>query len=164
MEQTNNCNVMSMFESIVVDLHSVHKWKLSVVSLMAYCFLMGPLSLLMRFRCHALHAAYGSAQGNILSSSCDQLIHLELRTIAKHKAEMLKNGTVTYSHSAVHVVWFWKPIIELFVAQIWYELVTTTRPLLEQRWAGKQTADMAVASLTPGLSVHDLIPCDILHH
>lgn len=39
----------------------------SVVSLIAYCFLMGPLSLLMRFRCHALHAAYGSAQGSILS-------------------------------------------------------------------------------------------------
>lgn len=39
----------------------------SVVSLIAYCFLMGPLSLLMRFRCHALHAAYGCAQGSILS-------------------------------------------------------------------------------------------------
>ncbi len=92
----------------------VHKWKLSVVSLMAYCFLMGPLSLLMRFRCHALHAVYGSAQGNILSPSCDQIHYLELRTMSKHKAEMLKNGTVTYYPSAVHVVWFWQPVIEWF--------------------------------------------------
>lgn len=33
-----------------------------------------------------------------------KFINLELRTISKHKAEMLKNGTVTYYPSAVHVV------------------------------------------------------------
>lgn len=76
---------MSMFESIVVDLHSVHKWKLSVVSLMAYCFLMGLLSLLMRFRCCALHAAYGFAQGNILSPSCDQIHSFRASKMPKHE-------------------------------------------------------------------------------